>query len=153
MICPGCNKFPAFEAEVPDGAEIDIDGTQVTGNVRLVLTSQCCSEEMKEYSFEIDQDVSTEVLDAIKAAGGTVPDDNIDEDKLEVEVECTSADPEDRYENKDRYGKPIKSARYMKHMYGVRANFEIKGTYDGTAFSCDVEWFDECASSEMEELV
>ena len=56
--CPGCNKFPSVEPdeiEVED-LEINEDGV-VTGSAHLVLKSECCGEEMKEYTFEMEHQV------------------------------------------------------------------------------------------------
>lgn len=159
MRCPSCNKFPSFEAECPDDADLNIEETQVTGSVRLVLNSECCSEECKEYTFDIDLDVSGEITDAVKAAlkeaGQEVPESGFElnlEELTDIEVETDSCDPEDRFEDKDRHGKKIKSMRFMKHMYGVHVPITITGTYAGVEFKCSAKWFDEVASSEMEEL-
>jgi hypothetical protein len=183
MVCPSCNKFCAFEAQEPEADGLDIEGTTVTGSVRLVLNSECCSEEMKEANFDVDLDLQDQIVDAIIAERVAVAQEELDnaksgadaasieaaeakleaaktladfdEDKLaDVEITDSSAEAEDRYENKDRHGKPIKSARYMKHMYGARVSVSVKGTYDGTEFEVnDAEWFDEVASSGMDELV
>lgn len=64
--CPGCNKFPTYdmsnEPEI-DSLDVTVDldekdhnkGTaNISGYVRIALTSECCGEEMKEYTFDVD---------------------------------------------------------------------------------------------------
>lgn len=67
--CPSCNKFAAYDSSAEPDFDVEVsaydnenDGAQqsvtLTGTIRVVLTSECCSDELKEYNFEIDiQDV------------------------------------------------------------------------------------------------
>lgn len=72
--CPSCNKFPSLEpgdVEVND-LEINEDGT-VTGSVRIALTSACCGDEMREYTFSVEHQVDLEASKFKTYARGGVP--------------------------------------------------------------------------------
>lgn len=60
-------------------------------------------------------------------------------------------DATDDYQTKDRNGKPIKSARYMKHLYGFDVQFEVSCGCGQT--SDDGQFSDSVPSSSMDELV
>jgi hypothetical protein len=95
--------------------EPDIESEQIVGNVRVCLASECCGDEMKEYNFEVEHDLASEIA-AFRKEHKLSDDDEI-EGELSLEAEMTS-----RRETKDRNGKPIKSARYMKTFYGFSAS-------------------------------
>ena len=155
MVCPSCNKFPSFDISEPELDSLECEGGVVTGSVRLALTTQCCGDEVKESTFEIDLDLSDQILDKLKAAGIENPD--LDGENVEFEVTSESANGDDRYENKDRHGKPIKSMRYMKHFYCVTVGVTVKCTYpvkdaDSVEVEVDGTWNDEIQASAMDEM-
>lgn len=97
------------------------EGTaQVSGSVRIVLTSECCGEEMKEASFDIDLQIDVE------KAYGCACVDWLDG----VEAESDGGEITDRSETSKPFtykrgplkgqtvNKPI-PYRYRKHFYGA----------------------------------
>lgn len=109
--CPNCNKFVSLEQQEPE-LDLAVDGDEVSGTVRLVLACAECSEEMKELHF----DVNIKIKHAC------------DDDTIECEFEISdeSAEATDRYNDKDRKGKPIKNMRYMAHYYGADISVTVK---------------------------
>ncbi len=118
-ICQSCNKFASYdeshEPELDSMEEPDIESEQIIGNIRVCLASECCGDEMKEYNFEVEHDIASEVAAFRKEH--KLSDDIPIEGELSLETEMTS-----RQETKDRNGKPIKNARYMKTFYGFSAS-------------------------------
>jgi len=68
MICPSCNKFAAYDtSEDPDfdlEAIVNGDSIEVTGTCRVVITSECCGDELREASFNIDHVFSLKDIEA-----------------------------------------------------------------------------------------
>jgi hypothetical protein len=60
LRCEPCGKFVAFEPQEPE-ANVDIDKTHVSGDIRVFLSCAECSAEMKEASFQIDEDFTEEL--------------------------------------------------------------------------------------------
>lgn len=141
--CPSCEKFVGLEAGEPEVQSSEVDETGlVTVEVRFVLTCQDCGEEMKEttFNFEETPEGLLEHIEAHNEAGDT---------DFTLSLEEPSFEAEDRYENKDRHGKPIKNYRYMKHMWGVRGTATVECTCEK---SFSVELFDELPASALDEL-
>lgn len=140
--CPSCEKFVGLEAGVPEVNDYQVsDEGEVTVEVRLALVCQDCSEEMKETTFnfsETPEDLEEHII-AHEEAG----------DDFSLSLEEPTFEAEDRYEDKDRHGKPIKSYRYMKHFWGVRGDITVECCC-GKSFS--LELFDEVQASGMDEL-
>lgn len=133
MKCPGCNKMASYEdPEVEDSqTEVEEGGNvQVTG--RVILRSACCSEELKEWQFELEGSVNH------KHAEG--------EDEPEFEVDCDDAEVSDYYS-----GKPGTPARYQKHMYKVTASPKVTCSCGGFEETLELE--DEQQASGFDELV
>src|ERR1700733_193793 len=91
MLCPSCNKFAAYdtsyEPEIDDlevTAQVDDETKQVTvdvsGSARIVLTAECCGDELKEATFDIDLSFDVE-----KSADCECGDDWMDD--LEAEAD------------------------------------------------------------------
>jgi hypothetical protein len=62
MRCPDCNKFVGLETGEPE-AELDVEvaddnqSAHVTGTVRVFRNCADCGVELKETTFEIDEEV------------------------------------------------------------------------------------------------
>lgn len=61
LRCPSCNKFAALSADNEPEVEMDdptydkeTNTVNVTGNVRIVITAECCGDELKETTFDVD---------------------------------------------------------------------------------------------------
>jgi hypothetical protein len=70
MRCPDCNKFVGLETGEPEAdlsveAAEDNKSAQITGTVRLVRCCAECGGEMKETTFDVDEqvDLSGEQID------------------------------------------------------------------------------------------
>src|SRR5687767_14393235 len=57
MRCPDCNKFVSFDTEADPETNIDVaeDGA-ITGDVRIANNCQECGTELKEGTFDVDDD-------------------------------------------------------------------------------------------------
>lgn len=125
--CPGCNKFAALEMAEPEtDIEIDEETGDVTGTVRVVLQSSCCSEEMKDNEFNVQVEGSS--IDGLTAhiEGHKSEEDDEDGEPEAYSLEVTGdAVADDYFQSTDRYGQPIKNPRYQKHFYGYSLDFTV----------------------------
>jgi hypothetical protein len=172
MLCPSCNKFAAFSTDNEPEVEVEVDevslGTlddngepgkedpdtataRVSGTCRIVLTSECCGDDMKESNFDIS-DVDIEVT---RAEGCTC-------DLTELEAEYDSAEITDRNESEKvtiakrgpNKGKEVRKTipyRYQKRFYGASVDITVKCGCGKT--SGEATWTDEIQASGMDELV
>lgn len=140
--CPDCTKFVSLDQGDPEVNSIEIDDSgHITANVRAVLNCSECSTEMKDYDFttELDPDEIVEHVQMHQDAG----------EEFELSIEEGSSEAEDRYENKDRHGKPITNPRYQRHYLGY--SLDVKVTCScGEEF--DVTITDEEMASSFNEL-
>jgi hypothetical protein len=113
MRCQSCNKFVSQEPGDPDTSIEIIGGDTVRIECRLPINCSECCDELKEGNFEMEVDIPTEIVEAHCGEGH----------ELDAEEESTEAI--DEMETTDRKGKPIKSFRYMKHLYGVDCSFNV----------------------------
>lgn len=165
MRCPECNKFPALDSSAEPETDFYLDGATITGSVRIVLTSECCSAELKEATFDVDEDLSEDLENAIIAKVkelGLDPKDlpdgiDFDADGVELEITIDSTEITDRFEDKTRTGKTIKNPRYQTHMFGFEANVSVsvKYPFKGQVIEAKTNrtFGYEIASSSMDELV
>jgi hypothetical protein len=165
-LCPSCNKFAALdsssEPEINVGVEsellvtdpdepsdVDKATARVNGDCRIVLTSECCGEEMKETTFEIS-DVD---IDIARAEGC-----NCDLTALEVEASGEIVDRQETSEPKTYKIGPKKGQtvdvpippRFQKRFYGAELEITVScacGKTMGTE-----QWKDECQASSMDDL-
>lgn len=127
MRCENCSKFVSFDTEVePEIEDEQIGGSCdngyfYTASIRRVLQCADCGTDLKDTTFEIEQEVNVE-------AKCEKCEDGNHEFSMDSAVE-----PTERTQTTDRNGKPIKSSRYMKHFYGV------SGSVTGTCDHCDIE--------------
>ena len=123
MRCPDCNKFVGFEQAEPE-LEVALDGKTISGSVRLVLLCAECSQELMDAELDVDIDVDH----SCEKGKDKEPD---------LELDGESADNTDRYEDKDRHGRPIKSMRYQKHFYGADLTFDVTCNHCGETFTVE----------------
>lgn len=140
MRCPDCNKFASFDTEVdPEFVSESAEGTEVTVEVRRVLSCADCGTELKEYTFELSEDFSGQV--------------EVEEGEEECDHEWSidvSVSPTVNVVDKDKNGRQIKNARYMKTMYGVEVTCDLE--CDKCKNEVRVEFNDEAQASSFEEL-
>lgn len=114
-MCPSCSKFCSLEQDddVDMGeVQIDSDSGEVTGNIRLVLKSQCCGEEIREANVEISDCQWEHTCEE-----GKISKDWNEGDE-QFEIEDSSGEVSDRYTEG-----PI---RYAKHYWGADLTIEVK---------------------------
>lgn len=133
--CPSCGKMCSLNFEDPeleDGPAID--GLTVTATVRIARTSECCGDEVKEATFELETDVDAEVIEPHLGEDGD-PRDGHD---LSVE--------EDGVDQVEEGG-----GRYQKSYFGASLSFKVRCSCQGEpVFEGTVS--DKVAASGMDEL-
>ncbi len=123
--CESCGLFASVELEEPDEPDLDITpdgdgGADLSGTVPLALITECCGDAAGDAEPQVDMTVEIE-----HTAECT--------NKEALSVDSVSCETTDRYQDKDRHGKPIKSFRYMRHFYGADVTATIKcDTCDAT---------------------
>lgn len=110
--CDSCCRFVSLELDEPD-LDLYMEGITVMGDVHLVLLCVECGQGMKEAVIDLSLDVSH----ACDEGAGEEPD---------FEIANWGSHPFDRYQKKDRHGKPIEKVRYMKHFYGAEIEVTIR---------------------------
>ena len=131
QTCPSCNKFAGLEMQDPEVNDLSLEEETVTAEVRIYRNSACCNDEMKEYTFNTEQelpDVIVKKMEAIKAK----------DPEAEFEVEEGSVDQVEEG-----------GSRYKKSYYGYTLNAVIK---HGDETLGEVELTDKVEASGMDEL-
>ncbi len=170
MKCPSCNKFAAYDLSNEPEFELDVQAElltvekagnppvddpnhaviQVTGTCRIVLTAECCGDELKEATFDIDigdVEINRFVPTKNKLADGKKP---CTCDLTSLTVEANGPELVDRMETKNsKTGKPIPS-RYAKTFYGAKS--QITASCDCGRTKTSVDWSDEIQAGSMDEL-
>jgi hypothetical protein len=126
MRCPDCNKFTSFEAIDPEVECLSVDGDGINADVRVCLTCADCGVELKEYLFQVSDQVPDEIFEAHKGAGH----------ELEAEEGCV--------ESTDQTVKGVR--RYGFHL---EIQFSCSCAKDIEGF---VEVSDSTPSSDMDEI-
>jgi DNA-directed RNA polymerase subunit N (RpoN/RPB10) len=110
-----------------------VSGGDVEASVRLMLPCGECGTDLKDHYFEMsaniehecDPETYKEYLEELKKDGCESEYSEDDEPEYEVE-ESDNWEATDRYEDKDKHGKPIKNMRYQKHYFGVTGTVKVK---------------------------
>lgn len=171
MLCPSCNKFAAFDTSGDPEVDFEIDRVEdegagdgedaetgldkaievrcyITGTVRIVLTSECCSEDMKEANFDIETEIELS-----RADGCTCDFANCSlttSEELTDRQEAFSERIAKRGPNKGQTVKTPIPARYQKRFYGTEVAIEVSCECGKT--TADQKWSDEVPASGMDEL-
>lgn len=149
--CPDCNKFVGLEAGDPEAEKPEVNGSEVTASIRVVLNCTECGSEMKEWNAELSGTVSDEASEHTDAH-----DEAGEEYELTAEWE---GDPEVSDDMRPRHKpKPSKKTgkikpvpyRYQIHYYKVSGT--IKFTCSCGAELGNVELEDEIEASGFDEL-
>lgn len=165
--CPSCNKFPSLElqeVDSPESEEFDADSGEISVEVRIVRTSACCGDEMKEANISFEADVSDaitafidEKLEEEGLTGEAAEGVEGIEDKAEaratelregMEMEV-AVDVEEGSDTTDRKGKPITKSRYQATTFTVKATCTITDR-DGNTVATE-ELSETIKASEMDE--
>ena len=166
MICPSCNKFPAYstdndpEVDLEVSAELadivteekkgeedpDLSHATVTGSVRIVLTSECCGDELKETTFDVDVEI-----DVVRSEGCKC-------DLTDLSVEDEEFTITDRMETErphtDKKGNvTMRKVGYRGQRRFYRAGGNIVVTCGCGKTAVTAEWKDEVQASGMDEMI
>ena len=160
MLCPGCNKFPAYDTSAEPELDLDLDGGEVTGSARIVLTSECCGEELKEATFDVSINLASQLEEEIRAVEGLPDDAEIDLNDYELDFSEDGSELTDRYQTettrvlKNGTVKVEKvNPRYQKRFFGVHIDVTVTATKGDKTASVSGSFDDEAQSSAMDELV
>ena len=143
--CSQCNKLASLENQEPEVSDLEVSGDEngfnVSCSVRIVRVSACCGDEMKETTMELQTESKWSEF-----TGGVVHDG----EGHELSVDEDSSEITERTQNKDRHGRPIKSARYMTSYIGAQVTARVKcecGEFEET-----VDLSDDVAASSFDEM-
>lgn len=164
MRCPSCNKFATYNTSNEPEIEVQIEGSVLSGTARIVLTSECCEEELKEATFDIEKDLEDELSHEVRKCLGLLPDSDVDLEELSFEADVSSCEITERLETektrtlKNGEVRIVKiSPRSAKTFYGFSAEITITGDLekDGKKYeiSMQCEVSDDIQASDMDELV
>lgn len=158
MRCPSCSKFATYGLDSEPEFSLTLETTRegsdadtpkpntahaaLSGDVRIVLTAECCGDELKETTF----DVNESDIELIKHDDCTCEGDAWWED---AEIGDESGTITNRREMTNAKGKPI-AARCARTYYGIDGDVEINCACGKTIGTLHVE--DETQASSMEEL-
>jgi len=152
MRCPDCNKFVGFDEADPEieSLEVNEDGA-VSISVRIVNCCADCGTELKEATFEMEADHSTEFAEHLKAEG--IEETAEPEPHAEHELSIEEAG----YERTNRSGFFKKGqfvpagGRYAKTFYGAEVSYEICCSCG--KFKAEGSLNDDVQASGMDEMV
>jgi hypothetical protein len=166
MLCPSCNKFASYDTGNEPEVEVEVsDDGEVSGSVTIALHSQCCGDELKGASFDVNEsisldDVEDELKDQAKEAGIELPKELAWSDvTVDSEFDVSSVEITERRETTktDKKGKIIYiKARYQKTFYGFQLNGNVVVNYtkDDKVLTVRVplELADDMQASSLDEL-
>jgi hypothetical protein len=152
MRCDSCQKFVSYDTDVEPEvvSEPQVDGNEVTFEIRRVLGCSECSQELKEATLEITVDLPDE-CECKPEEVEEGEDEQPPEPQWEVEEGSLEVSNTERAQTHDRHGKPIKRSRYQRYYYGVEGGGSVKCA--GCGMEHNYTFADEVQASGMEELV
>jgi hypothetical protein len=151
MRCPSCNKFATYSLDGEPEVDLDADDVtvecQITGTCRIVLTSECCGDDLKEASMDIDQtcyvtreaDCKCDLTDTltVESSGAVITE------RRETSMTKTLKDGTVRVRQIPY--------RYQKQYYGATVDLTVTCACGKTV--ANVQWSDDVPASGMDELV
>jgi hypothetical protein len=140
MRCPDCNKFVSYDEPQCEVQNVECDNDSVRASVTIQLNCQDCGGTLKDAEIEAETEIEHECKPKAEREKDwkSAPDYKDGDEQYQLE---SDGDPEgtNRMETKDRHGKPIKSARYMKSFYGFTLESEVLCRKCGETFSVTTE--------------
>jgi hypothetical protein len=152
MKCPSCNKFAAYDTSAEPETELEVgDDLQVTGTIRIVLTAECCGDELKEATFKPDLDFSgEEAFKNCQDKEGNILDGH------EFSVETTDLELTERMESTKTRTKKDGTVittqipfRYQRRFFGASCSVQVTCSCGASAAQ---DFSDEIRASAMDEL-
>lgn len=143
MRCPDCNKFVSYAEPEAELNSADISGDTLNVDVDVKLNCSECGTELKSCNFTTEAHLEAHECQS--------PEAELAEDREKFEID-EEGEPfgDSRTQTKDRNGKPIKLARYMKTFYGFTMQTSIKCNCCEEIFT--VETQDEAQASSFDEV-
>lgn len=132
--CPDCNKFASYDGVEAETMDESIDGVTFYSSVRVYLPCADCGTELKEYTFEVEQ----ELIHDCTMVGP------------ELQIASWDVNGSDRREFQDAKGRPI-NPRYQKTFYGYEGS--LKWECPECGFTDEVDLRDDAQASYFEQLV
>ena len=123
MRCNNCGKFVSQEMADPEVVDSGCHGGTLTATVRIVAQCAECSDDLKETTFDVDEEIE-----------GFCDNANHEKNVDEVTLEST-----ERGEGK---------GRYRKTFYGAEGVFEVSCSCGKKA---EHKWSDAIQASHMDE--
>lgn len=118
--CEGCGHFAGLDEEPEfDEDSSSYDGQMFEASISASYTTTCCSQEAATAQYDVSY------------AHEFVHDEACDDPEPEYDISLEFS-ATDRFQEKDRHGKPIKSYRYRRHYYGVEVAATLKCASCGT---------------------
>jgi hypothetical protein len=149
MLCPSCNQFAAQSADSDPELELDVDQVTddaviVTGNARIVVTSECCGDELKEANFDVEISMDFEGERVCYCDSFAV-----------VSASASTTEDYDRTKTTTLKDGTVKTTpiapRYQTHYYGVEVEVTIRCDCGKTEL--EGTFSDKIPASSMDELV
>lgn len=164
MKCPSCNKFATYDTSAEPEVDLEVDaqpsedetgkaaqtvGASVTGTCRIVLTSECCGDELKEATFDISEEFELERSEGCECdlSEVTAEDSEVElTDRRNTEkVTIAKRGPNKGQEVRN----PIPS-RYQTQFYGASMTITVSCACGKTSESTG--WSDFIQASSMDEM-
>jgi len=147
--CPDCNKFVSLDVAEPEAEQPEVNGDDVSVDVRVVQICAECNGEIKEWNATLEEVLNDEAT--------IHKEENPDDDKHVIEAEWQQ-DPEveDFYRpreepkpNKKGVIKPV-PLRFQTHYYKVSGAIDLSCSCGKSLGSIQVE--SEIESSSFDDL-
>lgn len=134
--CQSCGKLCGLNFEEPEENGAEVSGAEVSIDVRIYRTSECCGDEIKEATFNDSQEIAVDD-DTAKTCGK----ESGEKEGHDWEAEVTSIEGTERSEGK---------GRGLRSFFGYQAEIEVKCSCGKLIDTVTIS--DEVQASGMDEL-
>lgn len=139
--CSSTQRLAGFDEMEAEVQSEEVTDDEARFEVRLVRPCAGCSNEQATYDMELFVSLDHECPE-----GGLFGQA---ENERTFELVSTDVEPTDEYQTKDRHGKPIKRARYQRHLLGAHVTANVLCNRCGEEFEVNVE--DRVGASEFDD--
>jgi hypothetical protein len=109
--CADCNKFVSYDDSGEPEVDVEVDEVAITGTVRIALMCAECGTELRESTFDIDENIEG-IFEHCTGEGHN------------LDVSCDSCDLTTHQDTVNAKGKPI-PFRSRKTFYGYSVAFTV----------------------------